>query len=203
MSITTNFAHNWMSFSSPAIGIIDNNGSNEKVLPASHGDCTINITEDVIRATLDETGNTLRELYGLGQNCRIEYPIKKADMTAIAWALRGDDTLATTADPDGSGSLAARSTLQSPIGPRQLTAYSFDLQTQLNPQFDAAGDDVTRTVDKDKFGLYLAEAFFMPSGGSTFVLHNNESVFTLVIEGAVASATGNLWRAFNTDLAVA
>lgn len=204
MSITTTFTHNFPGFSGPARGVIARDTASELILPTSHGDCVVRVIENQFNVQLDETGESNREVYGLGYNVEIDYPIKVADIDAYGWAIRSDSTLAATADFGASSSLSARTTLQLPVGPRKITPVTFEIWSDMEPvRNDASAVVITRTSDLDYWSIYLAECVFMRDNDPVITFHNNESAFMLKGRGVLTSASTNIARLFNTDLATA
>lgn len=193
-------------FSGPGQGIINRGETDEKILPVTDGDAVITVNEERFDVMHDETGNTKRDSYRLGQNLTVSYPMKIGDMVAYAIAVSGEMDLATTVDPDGSGSsnaLVARNTINAPSASLgKKTVYAFDLFRTIEPLFDATGTAVTRTVDCDKFGLRLDHCIINPNGDA-YKFNKGESVYTMQIEAILPSSTDTLYRFFNTDLALA
>jgi hypothetical protein len=203
------FTEEIFGFSGPGRGIVNIGETDEKVLPVTDGDATINLEEETFEVTKDETGKTPRQVFRLGQKLTVTYPMKTADMDAFALATRGDLVQVGTVSPSGTvgtgSALAARTTIQAPAASAMIAqkkAFTFDFFRITQPVFDEGGDTVVRTTDLDKWGLRLDNAIFGPNG-EVYKNNNGESAFALKITGVCPLSTDKLYRFFNTDLAVA
>ena len=197
------FSEKMFGFSGPGQGCIDLEGTSETMLPITDGDATISVTEENFDVLFDQTGNTPRQQFRLGQAIEVLYPTKTADFEHCALTLRGDVTVGTTADPDASAALTTRRTIVAPtLTVTAKTAYQFDFWRISQPLFDSSFDPTTRTIDDDKFGLRINDAIFGPNG-QVYVNRNGDSAITLKITGILPLTTDTLYRFFNTDLAVA
>ena len=77
------FLQQFNGLSGPARAIIDRGESSELVLPSTHGDATVEATEETYEVTYDENGNAPSEVYSFGQRFEINYPMKHADLEAF------------------------------------------------------------------------------------------------------------------------
>jgi YD repeat-containing protein len=207
MSEAGTFPQQFNGFSGPARAIIDRGESSELVLPSTHGDATVEASEETYEVTYDESGNVPTQVFSLGQRFEITYPMKHADLEVFSKAaLGGNYTLSDTADPDEAEALVARKTA-TPANSfvHKKPEFSFDIGRLSEPPFDwATGDAVTRTEDRDIFSIHFPNAVALAPNGAVYTFHNGESVYTLrVLAIRPINSTDDYVRIFNTDLAKA
>lgn len=204
------FLNQFCGFAGPGRGIINRGGDNQIILPPTQGDATVVPTEQTFEVTFDETGNTPREVFSIGQRVEVTYPMKYADLEVFAMAATGDNyVLVNTEDPDGSGAsyplTARKSAKNNYTYVHKKTPFALDIVRLSDGIFDfATGDPMARTVDQDLFGVHIPNAVALAPEGSIYTWHNQDSPYTMRFLGvSPIGITNEYWRLFNIDLDLA